>query len=96
MNHTTSDDGDSFASLKVCDGIRHPSAVTGGSSGPQPQSNNGDSQSQANGGQEIPETGPMSAERIFWFNNNLNINNNNQVTLDLKVRNIGRKKWKNV
>lgn len=96
MNQTTSDDGESFASLKVCDGIRHPAAVTGGSSGSQSQSNNGNSQSQANGGQEIPETGPMSAERIFWFNNNLNINNNNQVTLDLKVRNIGRKKWKNV
>lgn len=78
----------------MCDGIRRPLVSSGGA---QSQSNNGgNSQYQANGGQEIPETGPMSAERIFWFNNNLNINNNNQVTLDLKVRNIGRKKWKNL
>ncbi len=36
----------------------------------------------------------MTAKEIFWFNNNLNVNNNNQVTLDINLRNLGRKKWK--
>ncbi len=52
------------------------------------------SQGQANGGQNIPESGTMTAKEIFWFNNNLNVNNNNQVTLDINLRNLGRKKWK--
>lgn len=51
-------------------------------------------QGQANGGQNIPQSGAMVAKDIYWFNNNLNINNNNQVTLDINLKNLGRKKWK--
>jgi len=108
VNQTTGTKDDSYAALSVCDGelrpkrgetVRLPPIGPQRNAAPSPANNGGTlntpdpSQGQANGGQNLPETGAMSAEAIYWYNNNLNINNNNQFSLDIKMKNLGKRKW---